>query len=224
MGKLEWIPMESNPEVMNAFLRRVGVKSHISVVDILGFDDELLQMVEGKVEGVLLCYPLKGQTDDNVDEDAKARLYFMRQTIRNACATMALIHLLANKCQDDDFEPDSAIKEFIKESKQLEPEKKANKFETCETIATAHERSSVEGQTEAPAATEAVEYHFISLINDNNTIYEMDGRKHGPISHGPTTPQTFLKDAIEVVKKFVNIDPSNPNFSMQAITRKPRET
>lgn len=211
--------MESNPEVMNAFLRRVGVKEQINVVDILGFDDELLQMIEGKVEGVLLCYPLKGPTNNTVDEAAKKKLYFMRQTIRNACATMAIIHLLANQCRDDDFKPDSSIKEFIKESQQLEPEKKANKFENCETIATAHERSSVEGQTEAPPAEESVEYHFISIIYNNNIIYEMDGRKLGPINHGPTTPETFLKDAIEVVKKFVNIDPSNPNFSMQAIIR-----
>lgn len=219
MGKLEWIPMESNPEVMNSFLRKVGVKPHIDVVDVLGFDDELLQMVEGKVEGILLCYPMKEGTDCTVDEAAKERLYFMRQTIRNACATMALIHLLANQCSDDDFEPNSSMKEFIKESKQLEPEVKANKFESCETIATAHEKASVEGQTEAPPASDSVEYHFISIIHDNNTIYEMDGRKHGPINHGPTTTESFLKDAIKVVKKFVDIDPANPNFSMQAITR-----
>lgn len=219
MGKLEWIPMESNPEVMNAFLRRVGVRSHMNVVDILGFDEELLQMVEGKVEGVLLCYPLRGPTDCTVDEAAKGRLWFMRQTIRNACATMALIHLLANRCKDEDFEPNSSIREFIKESQMLEPDKKADKFETCENIASAHERSSVEGQTEAPAAAESTEYHFISFIPDHNTIYEMDGRKHGPINHGPTTSETFLRDAIEVVKKFVSIDPSNPNFSMQAVTR-----
>lgn len=211
--------MESNPEVMNSFFRRVGVKPHINVVDVLGFDDELLQMVEGKVEGILLCYPIKEATDDTVDEAAKGRLYFMRQTIRNACATMALLHLLANQCVDDDFEPNSSIKEFIRESKQLEPEVKANKFESCETIASAHARASVEGQTEAPAASDSVEYHFISIIHNNNVIYEMDGRKHGPINHGPTSQETFLKDAIKVVKKFVKIDPSNPNFSMQAVTR-----
>lgn len=211
--------MESNPEVMNSFLRRVGVKPNVNVVDILGFDDELLQMVEGKVEGVLLCYPMQGQTDSTVDEEAKNRLYFMRQTIRNACATMALIHLLANQCNDNDFEPDSSIKEFIRESKQMEPEVKANKFENCDVIANAHESASTQGQTEAPAASESVEYHFISIIQSNNIIYEMDGRKHGPINHGPTTPETFLKDAIQVVKKFVDINPANPNFSVQAVTR-----
>ena len=188
-NKLEWIPMESNPEVMNSFLRRVGVKPTINVVDVLGFDDELLQMVEGQVGGILLCYPLKKETNNTVDEEAKSRLYFMRQTIRNACATMALIHLLANQYEDDDFEKDSSIRQFIKESKQLEPEVKANKFEKNQTIATAHEKSSVEGQTEAPPASDSVEYHFISLIHNKNTIYEMDGRKHGPINHGPTTQE-----------------------------------
>ena len=211
--------MESNPEVMNSFLRRVGVKPNINVVDVLGFDDELLQMIEGKVEGILLCYPLTKPTNDNVDEEAKTRLYFIRQTIMNACATMALIHLLANQCSDDDFEEDSSIKQFIRESKQLEPEVKADKFEKNQTIATAHEKSSVQGQTEAPPPSTSVQYHFISLIHDNGTIYEMDGRKHGPINHGPTKVETFLKDAIQVVKKFVDIDPANPNFSVQAVTR-----
>lgn len=212
--------MESNPDSMNNFLRRVGVKPHLNVVDVLGFDDELLRMVEGKVEGVLLCYPILKETESKVDQEAKGRLYFMRQTIRNACATMALIHLLANQCSDEDFEPESSLRNFIKESKQLEPEVKANKFESCDSIAQAHERSSVEGQTEAPAASESVEYHFISIIHNNNTIYEMDGRKLGPINHGPTSQETFLKDAIQVVKKFVEtMSGDNANFSMQAITR-----
>lgn len=219
MGKLEWIPMESNPEVVNSFLKSIGVKQHLKVVDVLGFDDELLQFVEGKVEGLLLLYPMTKPTCNDVDEDAKERLYFMRQTIRNACATMAIIHLLANQCNEADFEPNSTVRQFIKESKQLEPEVRANKFESCETIATAHEKASNEGQTEAPQASECVEYHYISIIHNKNTIYEMDGRKHGPINHGPTTQETFLKDGVKVVQKFVDIDPSNPNFSVLAFVR-----
>ena len=211
--------MESNPEVMNSFFKKIGVKPHITVVDVLGFDEELLQTIRGKVEGILLCYPIQGNTDCRVDEDAKRRLYFMRQTIRNACATMALVHLLANQCTDEDFEPNSSIKQFIKESKQLEPEKKANKFESCEAVANAHAGASEEGQTEAPPASSPVEYHFISFIHNNCTIYEMDGRKHGPVNHGPTKNETFLKDAIQVVKKFVDLSTTNPNFSIQAVTR-----
>lgn len=218
MGKLEWIPMESNPQVMNSFLHKVGVKPHIQVVDVFGFDEELLNMIEGQVEGLLLCYPLRGQAQGTVDEDAKEKLYFMRQTIRNACATMALVHLLANRCKDEDFEPNSHLKEFINESSKLEPEDKAGKFENCQGIATAHEEVSNEGQTEAPAPSESVEYHFISLINHDGTIYELDGRKHGPIAHGSTSESNFLKDAIHVVKKFIDVNDSL-NFSLQAVTR-----
>lgn len=216
---MEWIPMESNPEVMNSFLRRVGVKPHLNVVDVLGFDEELLSMIEGKVEGVLLCYPIKGLGPQEGCLDEETDLYFMRQTIRNACATMAIIHLVANKCSDDDFEPNSSIKQFIGESKQLKPEVKASKFENCDTIASAHESSSNEGQTEAPAASESVEYHFISIINHKNHVYEMDGRKKGPIRHQATSQDRFVMDAIELVKKFVGEDPMSTNFSIQAITR-----
>lgn len=221
MGKLEWIPMESNPEVVNSFLRTVGIKPHLKVVDVLGFEDELLQMVEGTVEGLLLLYPLTNNSEEcPVDTSASRKLYFMRQTIANACATMALIHMIANRCDEDkDFEPDSTIRKFIVESKQLEPQVKADKFESCQTIATAHEKATNEGQTEPPSASESVEYHFISIIYKDDTIYEMDGRKEAPVNHGKTTAETFLKDGMKVCEKFFKHNPSNPNFSIIAFVR-----
>lgn len=207
--------MESNPEVMNSFLLKVGVKPHIQIVDVYGFDHVSLNMLEGKVEGLLLCYPIRNQPEGTVDTNTK--LYFMKQTIRNACATMALVHLIANQCNDDDFEPDSLLKEFIKESQELHPDDKAEKLEVCQGIASAHEEVSNEGQTDAPPASQSVEYHFISIIHHNKNIYEMDGRKPGPILHGSTSESTFLKDAVNVVMKYVDLD--NPNFSVQAVTR-----
>ena len=220
-GKLEWVPMESNPDVMNLFLRKVGVKSHLNIVDVLGFDEELLQMVEGKVEGILFCYPMRGDQsiDCAIDSEALNKLYFMRQTIRNACGTMALIHLVANLCQEEDFEANSSIKKFIKDSKLLEPERKADIFEGCESIASAHANVSGEGQSEAPAASNSVEHHFISIIHKDGFVYEMDGRKLGPVNHGPTSDATFLKDAVRVVKKFIEHNPSNIDIAMQAFTR-----
>lgn len=222
MGKIEWIPMESNPQSMNSFLAKVGVKPHIQVVDVFGFEDELLAMIEGKVEGLLLCYSIRNAPKSEIDEEAKKELYFMKQTISNACATIAFIHLLANKCNEDDWEPNSSLLEFISQSNRLQPEDKAGKFENCESIATAHEEVSHEGQTEAPPASSPVEYHFISIINHKNKLYEMDGRKLGPINHGATSEATFLKDAINVVKKFVNLAEDNPNFSLQAVVRLPK--
>lgn len=80
-------------------------------------------------------------------------------------------------------------------------------------------QASVEGQTEAPPASDSVEYHYISILHKDNTIYEMDGSKTGPINHGPTTQETFLKDGVKVCQKFVQGDPENPNFSVLAFVR-----
>lgn len=222
MAKIEWIPMESNPQSMNSFLAKVGVRPHIQVVDVFGFDDELLAMIEGKVEGLMLCYSIRNAPKSEVDEEAKKEMYFMRQTISNACATIAFIHLLANKCTDSDWEPNSSLLSFIRDSNKLKPEDKAGKFEHCESIASAHEEVSHEGQTEAPAASEPVEYHFISIINHRNNLYEMDGRKSGPINHGATSDATFLKDAVNVVRKFINLADDKTNFSLQAVVRLPQ--
>lgn len=221
MPELEWIPMESNPEVMNPFLRTIGIKQHVKIVDVLGFDDMLLEMVEGKVEGLIMLYPLKKDpgSDLSYEENSTNKLYFMKQTIRNACATMAIIHLVANQCNDGDFEPNSSIKKFIDESKQFDPDVKANRFESCQSIATAHEQATNEGQTDAPSASDSVEYHFICFIHRLDTIYEMDGRARAPINRGPTSQKTFLKDAMKVCESYVKSDPSNPNFSILAFVR-----
>jgi ubiquitin carboxyl-terminal hydrolase L3 len=62
-----------------------------------------------------------------------------------------------------------------------------------------------------------VNLHFFSLVNIDNTIYELDGRKSFPINHGPTSPESFLMDAVAVVRQFMDRDPANLNFSMCAL-------
>ena len=35
--------------------------------------------------------------------------------------------------------------------------------------------------------------HFIALVEKGGHLYEMDGRKDGPINHGATSAETFLQ-------------------------------
>lgn len=49
------------------------------------------------------------------------------------------------------------------------------------------------------------------------TLYELDGNKAGPVSHGPATPETFLEDAAKVAQEFFDRNPGSLKFNMIAL-------
>ena len=50
-----------------------------------------------------------------------------------------------------------------------------------------------EGDTAPPALEDVVDLHFVALVNKNNRLVELDGRKSFPIDHGKTTDNTILQ-------------------------------
>ena len=81
-----------------------------------------------------------------------------------------------------------------------------------------HHISAEEGQTSAPEANADINYHFVALVEKNGVLYELDGRKDKPRSHGKTSDQTFLSDAARVCRQFMARDPNNLNFTVVALT------
>ena len=50
-----------------------------------------------------------------------------------------------------------------------------------------------EGSTAPPALEEVVDLHFAALVNKNDRLVELDGRKSFPIDHGKTSASTLLQ-------------------------------
>jgi len=50
-----------------------------------------------------------------------------------------------------------------------------------------------EGQTKAPELDEVVQLHFVALVEREGQLWELDGRKSGPVPHGPTSRETLLQ-------------------------------
>lgn len=213
--------MESNPDVMNKYMFNLGLPSCWQFTDVYGFDPELLAMVQKPVVAVSLLYPLTDKTDTkeigkpNADND----LYFVKQTIGNACGTMCLIHAVLNNL--DSIELDSAkhLVKFHEATKGMSPTERANHLENDSEFGVAHEESALEGQTQTPGKDEEVRNHFVAFVHHKGGLYELDGRKDAPIYHGATTPETLLEDTAVVVKKFMERDPEELNFTVVALTR-----
>lgn len=53
---VQWEPLESNPDSFNAFIEKLGIKGG-TFVDVLGFDDELIEMIPRPHYALILCYP-----------------------------------------------------------------------------------------------------------------------------------------------------------------------
>lgn len=224
-----WLPLESNPEVMTKFVNCLGMKPTWQFVDVYGLDPDLLSMVPRPVCAVLLLFPVTEKYEayklheekmlKSQPQEVSPDVYFIKQTIGNACGTIGLIHAVANNQNHLDFEPDAPLKKFIEQSVKMTPEERAMFLEKDESIRVTHESSAQEGQTEAPSLDEKVNLHFIAFVNVGGHLYELDGRKPFPIVHGKTSEDTLLEDAVRVCQAFMARDPQEVRFTIIALSK-----
>ncbi|XP_071500052.1 ubiquitin carboxyl-terminal hydrolase isozyme L3-like [Diadema antillarum] len=225
-SEIRWVPLESNPQVMSKYMYKLGMSDKWQFTDVIGLDDDLLMMVPQPVVALVLLFPYSDKTkafteteEKKILEDGQTvsdELYYMKQTISNACGTIGVLHAVLNNSPTVSLE--STLKEFLDETKAMTPEERGKKLESSETISQAHEVSAQEGQTEAPQADEDVCPHFIALVEKEGCVYELDGRKKFPINHGPVE-ESFLKSAANVCKKFMARDPSELRFTVLALAK-----
>ena len=77
-----------------------------------------------------------------------------------------------------------------------------------------------EGQTNAPGRNDSVDYHFVAFVHADGQLYELDGRKRGPVSLKTCEKANFLKEGAAACKDYMAQDPDNINFTVLALTAK----
>lgn len=226
---MKWLPLESNPEALNVYASKLGLSTaKARFVDVFGFDEELLQMVPRPVHAVMLLYPLTPKSEAYSAAEAERiakegqkisdNVFYMRQTIGNACGTIGLLHALGSHTEALGITDDSILGRFYSKAKQLDPEARAKLLEEDGGIASAHSDAVNDGDTNVPDITEQINLHFICFTVVDGTLYELDGRKEHAIAHGPATEATCLESSARVIKDFMKRDPENLNFNAVCLT------
>jgi len=231
----KWFPLESNPVLMNDYIGKLGFHSDLyNFVDVFATEDWALEMIAKPVVAVIFLYPLtekqlqheSGKTvAPSTSDNDNNKIWFIKQRIGNACGTIGLLHALLNTPEPvSQFRPGSWLQQFQASCPaSLDPVAKAEILEADDTIASLHDKatSSEQNSTDRGRLEDQLVTHFIAFVRDNNnTLYELDGRKAGPVPHGTTSATTLLPDAIRVIKEFMARDPTEVRFTILALAPK----
>ena len=79
----QWVPLESNPEVLNGFLHTLGAPESVSFADVYSVD--LLEFVPRPALALVLLFPITAHTErverNVVPSEQVPDVYFCKQTI-----------------------------------------------------------------------------------------------------------------------------------------------
>lgn len=225
------IPLESNPEIFNELAHKIGLSPVVLFHDVYSITDpDLLAFLPQPVFGIMMLFPItesyeqyRKEQDAKNTNDSKEVTWF-KQTIGNGCGLYALLHLVNNLPQDFIMQ-DLALNKLL--LLQIGPdttvEEAAALVELLEQSIQLDSNYGNQGQTEAPPASDSVEYHFIAYVKGrDNHLYELDGRRSGPVDLGESVEGAHILDDAKLVEKIqfymdTTDESQRNNFALMAI-------
>lgn len=219
--------------VFTELAERLGVEN-VQFDELYAIDKESLSAV-APVHAVIFLFkyskldreyaakklPLDGEYDK---EFAEKGIFFANQTIQNACATQAVLNSLLNKREDIEIgEELNNLRAFVS---GFDPEMAGETLLNSETLRSVHNSFSApkfidSDQLPPPDLDDKDDglFHFITYLNINNTIYELDGLKQYPIKHESLdTPEQFYEVLPNVLQRRIDKYQGEIRFSLMAIT------
>lgn len=218
----KWLPLESNPDLLTAFVRALGVKPPAAFVDVWSFDAESAAMFPPML-AVCLLYPM-----DAVEEKRKGKLKLMdaagvpglvycRQKMDvhgNACGSIAAVHAVCNNLSKLSVDDSSPLRAFQRDNAGKAAELVAEALANAKVLHDATAQVASLGQTQVPDAEDDVNHHFVCFLAWNGQLLELDGLKPGPVDHGPVTPEDLLARTAAIIRdEMMPLADGNINFS-----------
>jgi len=188
---------ENNPEVMSHLVHQLGLPNSIGFTDVFSIDEpDLLAFVPRPSHALLLVFPVSTTYENSrTKEDSSITEYtgsgpnepvtWFKQTIRNACGLIGLLHAVSNGESKKHITPGSDLDTLLRDAQNLEPAQRADLLYESKALESAHADAAKLGDTAAPEAEDSVDLHFVAFVKgDDGTLWELDGRRKGPLARG----------------------------------------
>ncbi|WFD21835.1 ubiquitinyl hydrolase 1 [Malassezia equina] len=219
-----WVPLEANPALFSEWCAALGLdRTKYAFHDVFGLDEELLAMVPAPVEAVLFLFPLTPATEAEREQEKAAsddHLLWFKQTIGNACGTIGLLHAVANSRARAALQAGSPLATLLDKAPSLTPEERTRVIAESHDLQQTHASLAAQGQSEAPAADEDVDLHFVAFVRSaSGALIELDGRRSGPIVRATDVPEKGLLSATAhfVQSHYMARNPDAVQFNLIAL-------
>ncbi|TVY49030.1 Ubiquitin carboxyl-terminal hydrolase isozyme L3 [Lachnellula occidentalis] len=213
-----FVPLENNPEVMTSLVHKLGLSPALSFHDVYSITDpDMLAFVPRPAAALLLVFPISASYETSrMDEDkdkpdyegkgAGEPVVWYKQTIRNACGLIGILHALSNGLATEFIEPDSDLHKLVKDAIPLAPAQRADLLYNSQALESAHQSAATQGDSAAPGAEDNIDLHYVCFVKDaKSNLWELDGRRKGPLNRGQLglDEDVLSEKALELgVKKF----------------------
>ncbi|AEO55328.1 hypothetical protein MYCTH_2299037 [Thermothelomyces thermophilus ATCC 42464] len=234
-----FVPLEANPELMTNLLHTLGLSRSLAVHDVYSLTEpSLLAFIPRPAHALLLVFPVSAAYESHrLAEDATVApggggydgrgedepVVWFRQTIRNACGLIGLLHAAANGEARRAVEPGTPLDRLLAAAVPLGPDERARLLERDPALAAAHQSAAEQGDTTAPAATDDVDLHYVCFVKGRDgALWELDGRRKGPLRRGDldSSEDVLSEKALALGPlKFLEREAADLRFSCVALAR-----
>lgn len=230
---------ENNPEVMSHLIHQLGLPATLGFSDVFSIDEpDLLAFVPRPSHALLLVFPVSRTYEaSRIQEDSSLPEYngsgpsepvtWFKQTIRNACGLIGLLHAVANGEPRKQVIPGSDLEGLLREAEPLKPLERADLLYDSKALESAHADAAKLGDTEAPEAEDSVDLHFVAFVKGSDgRLWELDGRRRGPLDRGQLDEDedALSEKALNLgVRRFLKVEAAggNPDLRFSLVSLGP---
>jgi len=218
-----WLPVESNPDVFNIFSAKMGWPTgSFAWQDLLSHEDWAVEMIPPPVLATIMLYEITPAQEafKATQEAARAAApapasppFWMVQKIPNACGTIGLVHAYSNLVASGAVAVAEGtwLADYVAKAVPVDPVEREAMLARDKTLEAQHAEAVQGGQA---AVVEDTDQHFVCFVERGGRLWELDGRKGGPIDHGEVAKEAILQASVGIMKQYMSRNPESLRFTM----------